>query len=130
MVRRIRAAVTAGVRPCAMVFRVQPERNWEDLDFKLMEAYQILTDETCPKCGQPVWLCRNTSDDFVWSVANTICYATRALEEKQENKKSSKDKKASKDEKQAWGRIEYAFPRAREGKSIPSREDYFKSLAE
>lgn len=113
-----------------MVFRVQPNRDWEDLDFKLMEAYQVLEDETCPKCGQPVWLCRSTSNDFVWSTAKTVCYATRALEEKQESRKDAKDKKASREEKAKWGLIEYAFPRALEGKSIPSREDYFKSLAE
>ena len=115
-----------------MVFRVQPNRNWEDLDFKLIEAYQVLTDETCPKCGQPVWLCRNTGEQIEWSTATTTCYATRALEQKQEARKSSKDKKATKEEKQSWGRIEYAFPRVpsnREG-NLPTREEYFKSLAE
>ena len=115
-----------------MVFRVQPDRDWEDLDFKLLEAYQAMEDESCPKCGQPVWLCRSTDDRITWAVDNTTCYSTRALEEKQESRKKKGDKKATADEKKSWGRIEYAVPRVPghlpEGTELPTRKDYYESL--
>ena len=117
-----------------MVLRVQPNRDWDDLDFKLMEAYQVLDDETCPKCGHPTWLCRSTSQDIEWTARDSICYATKRMEEKQDTDRP-KGNKASKEERAKWGRIDFAIPRvpknrAELGNELPSRTDYFESLAE
>ena len=115
-----------------MVFRAQPRRDWIDLDFKLLEAYQILDDETCPQCGNPIWLCRNDDSDIEWTVQGSKCYATARLEEHRDGKKK-KEQKAKSDERKEWG-VSYfpsprvIKPRAEEGVELPTRADYYESL--
>jgi hypothetical protein len=117
-----------------MLFYVQPNLPWEPLDFKLLEAFQILEDETCPKCGQPTWLCRNTDERVDFKYRDTICYATRAVEEARASQSSSgKDKKkVSPEERKSWGRIEYSIPFVPEHieGELPTRREYFEMLNE
>jgi len=129
IIRLIKTSITAGIRPCAMIFHVQPDTPWEPYDFSLLEAYQILQDETCPKCGQPVWLCRSTDNRIEFKVEETVCYATRAIEEKNA-RKEKKNKKISADEKHSWGLIQYAVPFVPEniGAELPTRKDFYESL--
>lgn len=101
------------------------------MDFKLLEAYQTLQDEICPQCGQPVWLCRNPDDSISWSVEDSVCYATRAKEERmwaRENKR----KKPSKDDRQGWGRFTYTVPAVSghmpEGTELPTRKEFYSNV--
>lgn len=117
-----------------MVLRVQPNRDWDDLDFKLLEAYQIMQDEQCPQCGHPIWLCRSSSNDIEWTVESSICYASKRLEEHRESKKGSKATKATADERAEWGVSRYANPRviqprAEKGATMPTRTDFYESDA-
>lgn len=123
---KIRAAITAGIRPCAMVFHEQPTEEWKTLDFQLLEAYQILNDEVCPLCGHPLWLCRSKADTIEWVVKDSTCYATRAKEQKQASRSKEKvDRKT----KAGWGRIDYVVPQVpsyySEDTELPTREDFY-----
>ena len=114
-----------------MLFYTQPSTPWEPFDFKLLEAFQILEDETCPKCGQPTWLCRSTAPNIEFSVQNTVCYATRAVEERR-YAESNKGKSASSKERRSWGLIEFAVPFVPDNADgeLPTRRDYYNSLNE
>ena len=107
------------------------------MDFKVLEAYQMLRDEICPQCGHPVWLCRSKSDDIEWTANTDVCYATRRKEEAewQQNNKSKhgeKRRRPDRDEKAKWGRYTYVTPRvpsyAPEGTELPTRRDYYEGL--
>jgi len=112
-----------------MLFHVQPDLPWEPFDFKLLEAYQILQDETCPKCGQPTWLCRNDDPRVQFKYRDVVCYATRAVEEKRANQGKGK-KSITKEERASWGRIEFAVPFVPDnvGGELPTRAEYFERL--
>ena len=118
------------MRPCAIVYHEQPSDPWTTLDFQLIEAYQKIEDEKCPQCGNPVWICRSTDKNVEWVVRDSICYASRAKEEKEANRnKKSRREKVSASERASWGRIEYATPRiistAPEGTKLPTRKDFY-----
>lgn len=113
-----------------MMFHTQPNDKWQPFDFKLIEAYQMLQDETCPKCGQPVWLCRSDDPTIAWKRNESICYASRELEKQAWSRDhEAKDKPTAKDKKR-WGLVEYATPYVppnQEG-TLPTREAFYKSL--
>ncbi|MGK3946948.1 hypothetical protein ABK046_52350, partial [Streptomyces caeruleatus] len=58
----------------------------------LVEALQILEDETCAECGNPIWVCRNDEAPNVgFKIKMTRCYAKAELDrwrEKQDKKKA------------------------------------------
>lgn len=126
---KIRAAITANIRPCAMVYHEQPTDKWSILDFQLLEAYQTIEDEKCPQCGQPIWLCRSTNPNVEWTVKEDVCYASRAKEEKEARRHKKPREKIDAKERASWGRIEYATPRvistAPEGTTLPTRKDFY-----
>lgn len=76
----------------AMVFYAQPTDPWESYDFKLLEAYQILQDETCSMCGQPIWICRSTSSNIRIMVRKSQCNVSTELEKKQQADEKAKRK--------------------------------------
>jgi len=111
-----------------MLFREQPNRPWTDMDFKWLEAYQIMKDEICPQCGNPIWLCRSTDDRISWHEETSVCYATRAKEEKEYRRSSGKKKKLSAEDRQKMGRISFMIPQLSEyhkGEKLPTREEYY-----
>lgn len=115
-----------------MVFYTQPNEEWSDLDFKLTEAYQILQDETCPQCGNPIWLCRSTDNRVEWSVNKSVCYASKTVDES-EWRASNPKKTPSKSDRERWGTSKYATPRLMpmyDGEDMPTRSDYYESLKE
>lgn len=85
-----------------MIFYEQPTDPWVKFDFMLIEAYQILQDETCPKCGHPVWLCRSESNAVQFKVSPNVCYAERALKEYEDQKKPHGERADGKAKKE-WG---------------------------
>ncbi|MDF2993572.1 MAG: hypothetical protein K0S37_4086 [Microbacterium sp.] len=77
----IRASISAGIRPSAPLLRVpDPHGSWTKHDYLLLEAVQIISDEQCPDCGYPVWVCRNESSDIQFDVRRTTCEAKRQTE--------------------------------------------------
>lgn len=110
-----------------MVLGEQPDGPWTDSDRRLLRAYQIMQDESCGHCGQPIWLCRN--EDVLWEVRSDECGSTAAVENWQERKKDSKGKSTIKP-----GVHPYAVPYVQvidgrdvkqEYDNLPSRESYF-----
>lgn len=121
----IKAAITAGIRPVAMLFHEQPSDPWTRFDFMLLEAYQMLQDETCNECGNPIWVCRNESATNVgFKVKVAKCFAKAELDkwnEKEEKKKSSK---------KSYGEYPYVIAYTYDEEPLPSRESYYRSLSE
>lgn len=104
-----------------MIFQKQPSDPWEPFDFKLLEAYQILQDETCPSCGQPVWLCRSTDSNVIVKVRKATCYVTGAMERKKDSDEKNKRKMRP-------GEYYYPVVDTIDGEQLPTRMDYLKSL--
>lgn len=76
----------------SMVFHAQPTEPWESFDFKLLEAFQILQDETCNMCGQPIWICRSDSSRIRIKVLKAQCNVSAELEKKQQSDEKAKRK--------------------------------------
>lgn len=107
-----------------MIFYEQPTDPWDRFDFILLEAYQILQDETCANCGQPIWLCRSTDSNVNIKIRKATCYVTAAVEKKREADEKNKARKMKP------GEYYYPVIETIDGGELPSRNDYFKSLAE
>lgn len=89
----------------------------------------MLQDETCPKCGQPIWLCRSDSNNVAFKVQSDTCFAEKALKSVEDSKKDKKER-AKPTERKEWGKFYYTVPYVPpsvEG-DLPSRMDYYTSL--
>jgi hypothetical protein len=104
----------------AMVFYVQPTAAWEPFDFKLLEAYQILQDETCNMCGQPIWICRSDSSNIRIKVRKTQCNVSAELEKKQESDEKHKRKMKP-------GEYYYTTVETYDGGHLPSRAEFYEA---
>lgn len=131
IIGKIKSSITARIRPCSMIFYEQPTDPWVKFDFMLIEAYQILQDETCPKCGHPVWLCRSEANTVQFKVGVNICYAERALKEYEDQKKSRGEREKDKKTRGEWGTF-YSLspfvPENVEGK-LPTRSDFYDQMS-
>jgi hypothetical protein len=108
-----------------MIFHEQPTDPWIDFDFMLIEAYQILQEETCGECGNPVWVCRNEDADWIgFKVKTSICFAKEEMDKwrsAQEKKKNYKPKP---------GAIHYPIAFSYDDRPMPSRFQFYKSLSD
>ena len=114
-----------------MIFHEQPTEPWTRHDFLLLEAYQIIKNETCPKCGHPIWLCRSESNQFEWRVEAYVCQAERVLKQKEWKRTASKGDKVDPKERAEWGKEYYAVPAPLKDAGfteLPSRADWYNSL--
>lgn len=132
LITKIKAAITAKIRPVAMIFHEQPTDPWVSFDYKLLEAYQRLQDEICPQCGHPVWLCRSTSNHVEWKVKTGICYATKELEKVKVSKiRDKKQRDEARKQLDHAGEYYYTVPYTPptvEG-GLPTRQEYYDELA-
>jgi hypothetical protein len=107
-----------------MLFQEQPAEAWTEFDFMLIEALQILEDETCSECGNPVWVCRNDAANNVgFKIKTTRCFAKGELEkwrEKQDKKKA----------KTNYGELPYIVSYTYDDGPLPSRSSYYKDLSD
>jgi len=88
----------------------------------LLEAYQILQDETCQQCGNPIWICHNEFADNIGFKIKTIkCFAKAELERHQE-REQKKDVK-----KKKYGQIEVVVPYAYNDGELPTRRSYLEA---
>lgn len=118
-----------------MIFHEQPTAEWVPFDFKLLEAYQILQDEICPVCSNPIWVCRSTTSNVQFKVKSQVCFAEKALKEAEFNRIPKADRPKGEElkrEKAEWGRSYYTSPYIPENLEgeIPTRDDYHKELNE
>lgn len=113
-----------------MIFHEQPTAPWEPFDFLLLEAYQMLQDEICPKCGHPVWLCRSDSTNVEFKVRDAVCYAERALRETEDRQKD-KGSRADKTERKGWGRFYYTSPFVPDNVEgeLPTRAEFYTAMS-
>lgn len=119
----MKAAITAGIRPCAVLFHEQPTEPWTEFDFLLIEAYQILQDETCNECGNPIWICRNEEAGNVgFKIKTAKCFAKAELDKYNEKEEKKKSKKKS------YGEYPYVIPYTYDESDFPSRRSYYESL--
>lgn len=131
IIGKIKASITAGIRPTSMIFYEQPTDPWVKFDFMLIEAYQILQDETCPKCGHPVWLCRSSSNTVQFKVTPNVCYAERALKEYENQKKPVNDREKDPKIRKEWGMFFSTSPFVPlnvEGE-LPTRTEFYEEMA-
>lgn len=120
----VRSAVEMGLRPSAHIMALKkPSSNWSMWDHKLAVAFSRLNAEMCDKCGNPIWLCRTSDSRVRFEVDTYICYADKELSKRREERE--KRKKKLKDG-------EYEFVRAVPDMNaeLPTRDDYYKMLAE
>src|SRR5690349_3704515 len=93
-----------------MIFHEQPTDPWVPFDFILLEAYQMLQDEICPKCGHPVWLCRSDSPNVQFKVRSAVCNAERELRIVEDHKRPDKEREKDKKVRASWGEFFYTQP--------------------
>lgn len=111
-----------------MILQEQPSDPWRDFDFKLLEAYEILQSEICPKCQNPIWLCRNEDPDIIFEVRSAVCFAEKALEQKRDarNKKTgkAKEKQDINDRGRYWFTVPTINPAATKT-DLPTRREFY-----
>jgi Zn-finger nucleic acid-binding protein len=127
IITKIKTSITAGIRPCAMIFHEQPSDAWTRFDFLLLVAYQMLQDEICPKCGHPVWLCRSSSNRVQFKVRAGVCYAERSLREYEDQHKPKGEREKDRKARQAWGQFFYTQPFVPENVEgeLPTRAEFY-----
>lgn len=114
-----------------MIFYEQPTDPWVKFDFMLIEAYQILQDETCPKCGHPVWLCRSSDPRVQFRVTSNVCFAERALKEYEDQKKPRTQREKDMKTRKEWGSFYSTspfVPKNIEGE-LPTRTEFYEEMA-
>lgn len=113
-----------------MIFREQPTDPWTDYDFALIEAYQTIKDETCQQCGNPIWLCRSSSNAFKFTVKTDTCQGTKALERYKDDKKKASEREKDNEVKKNWGKFFYTVPTLLPfEEKMPTRRDFYEEKA-
>lgn len=100
--------------------------GWSRLDKKLAIAMTIMNKEKCGGCGNPVWVCRNSSNNIDFSVRKGICYAKAAQDKYEERQSKLRNNKTKP------GEFVYTVPMQVNGKPIPvgTRSEYYAAEAE
>lgn len=107
-----------------MLFHEQPSSPWIDFDFMLVEALQILEDETCSECGNPIWVCRNDAATNVgFKIKTTKCYAKAELEK-------WNDKQQKRKAKQQPGEMPYIVAYTYDDGPMPTRRSYYQGVSD
>jgi hypothetical protein len=107
-----------------MLFHEQPSDPWVEFDFMLLEAYQMLQEETCNECGNPIWICRNEDANWIgFKVKTSKCFAKAEIEKWQE---AQEKKSAKKDH----GSMPYVIAFSYDERPMPSRRDFFTGLSD
>lgn len=105
-----------------MLFHEQPNDPWTSFDFLLLEAYQMLQDETCSQCGNPVWVCRNQEAANVgFKIKKTVCFAKAEMDRWQEQQQKNETKPKH-------GELPYPMAYTYDGGPMPTRRQYYESL--
>jgi hypothetical protein len=107
-----------------MLFHEQPTEPWNEFDFLLVEALQILEDETCSECGNPIWVCRNEDASSIgFKVKTSTCFAKAELDRWQEREEKNKGKR------KRHGQSQYVVAYSYDDSPMPSRKSFYMGLA-
>lgn len=102
----------------------------------MLDAYQLLQNETCSHCGHPVWLCRN--EDVQWDVRTDTCFAEKEQQSWEDSKKDKNGKSDLRPGEHAYT-VPFVYLKNERGQfisgepdydNLPGREDYYKQLSE
>jgi hypothetical protein len=86
----------------------------------LAQAYQTIEDEKCPKCGVPIWHAYSEDNIIEFELDHIDCYAC-----------AHKDEAEEKEKKKTPGRTTFVKAKsALEDEPLPTREDFWRELAE
>ena len=122
IMQSVEAALNLKLPSTAFIYNdKQPTDPWDQDDKKIAVAAHILEKQTCPKCGQPLWICRSTDPNIEFQVKTGICYASKALEDRQA--KDEKNKKKLKN-----GEFRYTVPNMLFENPFPTRADWLESM--
>lgn len=117
----VQTAMAVGVPPTVFILKdKQPEDGWSPADKKLAIAWTILQRETCKVCGNPLWICRSSNKNLLFSVRKDTCYAD--AEHKRWEKKNKNPLKP--------GEYAYVLPTMRNDEPFPGRAEYMLNLDE
>lgn len=107
-----------------MLFHEQPTDPWNEFDFLLVEALQILEDETCRECGNPIWICRNEEAAHVgFKVKTSTCFAKAEMDRWQ----AAQEKKGK---KSTPGELPYVIAFTYDDGPMPTRMSYYRGLSD
>jgi hypothetical protein len=67
-----------------MIMGTQPRDDWDEYDFLLIEAHQILLSELCSQCGLPRWICHNEDSDVRIELTDDTCFVQREIDSQKE----------------------------------------------
>jgi hypothetical protein len=108
-----------------MLFHEQPSDPWVPLDFLLVEAMEILEEETCAECGNPIWICRNENASNVgFKIKTAVCYAKYEFDKWQEAQEKKKDSGKK------HGQFPYIQAYTYDDSDMPSRMQFYKDMIE
>ena len=105
-----------------MLFHEQPTDPWVPFDFMLLEALQVLEQETCSECGNPIWVCRNDDAHNVgFKVKTTTCYAKAEMDRWQERQQKNNKSLAP-------GELPYTIAYTYDDGPMPTRKSYYDAM--
>lgn len=110
-----------------LVYGASSKEGWDARDRALTEAYQILEDERCAECGNPIWLCRSENPDLQFKVEKSICYAKRKFEDVTTDLSHYKSAKERNEAKRKFGLIQYPVPEMENGGPLPTRREFYEA---
>lgn len=117
-----------------MIMQSQPTDPWKGVDFALLTALQIIEQETCGDCGNPIWHCDSRDRDLNMRVKSRVCSGSRALRAHQnKNITDNKEKKNDRKKMSEWGVNYFVVPELHpqaERTELPGRMEYYKDKAE
>lgn len=101
--------------------------GWDKRDRNLLEAYQLLEDERCSECGNPVWICRSENPDITFRIEKSVCHAKRYYEEITTDMSSYKTAKERSEAKRKFGLIQYPVAQMPDDGPLPTRREFYES---
>lgn len=131
LITKIKTARSSGIRPLSIILYEQPNTKWKPIDFALLEALQVLEQETCGKCGHPIWICRTHDRDVMFQARSYVCQGERAIKEAEVQKLRGDEKKQAMKDSKDWGKSYYSVPilaPQAERTELPTRKEYYESL--
>lgn len=98
--------------------REKKQKKWLKYDFALAEAFQILEDEKCPKCGVPIWHAFSENNEIEFDLEHVDCYSCEHKETFEEKEKKPKA-----------GRTTHVKPKHFDGGELPGRREFYEELS-
>lgn len=97
--RKVSTAVTWGKDPIDILYpngwavdgdKKTVDQFMRELNVRLMEAWQILQDETCSSCGQVSWYARNPDRNINLDIHDSTCESCAAIAREEEERNKNK----------------------------------------